>query len=114
MAATRAKHSIYLKQQKSNRRNPWEPLLEFVNIKEDAYDIPDVQTPKQKPSEALAEIPVELSKEDFDSFKRQTELFIAMQKPTYIEMSVSDIISDEPLHTVKGGLGPQWGMQSMK
>lgn len=111
VAATRAKNILFISNsEKSNRRNPWEPLLEFVNIKEDAYDIPDVQTPKQKPSEALAEIPVELSKEDFDSFKRQTELFIAMQKkPTYIEMSVSDIISDEPLHTVKGGLGPQWG-----
>ncbi|NMA73525.1 MAG: UvrD-helicase domain-containing protein [Bacteroidales bacterium] len=111
VAATRAKNILLISSsEKSNRKNPWEPLLDFTDTKEDIYDIPDVQIPKQKPSEKPVETPVQLKKEDFYSFKKQIEDFIILQKePTYLELSVTDIISDEPLHTVKGGLGPVWG-----
>jgi ATP-dependent helicase/nuclease subunit A len=107
VAATRAKNLLFISSsEKSNSKNPWEPLLSFTDPDNDTYQIPDVHPPQKTQSEAT----VLISKQDLELFKNEIDNFISeAEQPTYIELSVSDIISEEPLHTVKGGLGPEWG-----
>jgi ATP-dependent helicase/nuclease subunit A len=62
------------------------------------------------PQKERRETPVLINKQDLQGFKSEINCLISESAhPTYIELSVSDIISEEPLHTVKGGLGPEWG-----
>lgn len=107
VAATRAKNLLFISSsEKSNSKNPWEPLLSFTDPDNDTYQIPDVHPPQKTQSEAT----VIIRKQDLELFKNEIDNFISeAEQPTYIELSVSDIISEEPLHTVKGGLGPEWG-----
>lgn len=107
VAATRARNLLFIScSEYSDKRNPWEPLLDFTNKEEYVYKIPEVQIPEPRQPET----PVRIKKEDLEDFKNSIKEFIASaEQPTYMELSVSDIISEEPLHTVKGGLGPEWG-----
>lgn len=107
VAATRAKNILFISSSEySNKKNPWEPLLSFIDFDKNIYEIPEVQIPRSE----LPETPVYIKKEDLQEFTNQINEFITSAKqPTYMELSVSDIISEEPLHTVKGGLGPEWG-----
>ncbi|HAA25567.1 MAG TPA: ATP-dependent helicase/nuclease subunit A [Ruminiclostridium sp.] len=107
VAATRAKNLLFISaSEKFNSKNPWEPLLNYTDPENDTYEIPEVLPPQKVQRETLGLI----EKHDLEDFKNEIDNFISeAAKPTYIELSVSDIISEEPLHTVKGGLGPEWG-----
>lgn len=107
VAATRAKNLLFISgSEYSNRKNPWEPLLGFTDPKKDIYEIPSVQVPYREQPET----PVYIKKDELDKFNGQiNEFIVSAKQPTYVELSVTDIISEEPLHTVKGGLGPEWG-----
>jgi len=107
VAATRARNLLFISScEKSNSKNPWEPLLSFTDPEKDTYWI----TEARQPQKIRPEIPVLIRKKDLEDFKNEIDGFISTAvQPTYIELSVSDVISEEPLHTVKGGLGPEWG-----
>ena len=107
VAATRAKNLLFISSsEKSNAKNPWEPLLGFIDPENSTYRIPEIMPPQKE----RRETPVLINKQDLQGFKSEINCLISESAhPTYIELSVSDIISEEPLHTVKGGLGPEWG-----
>jgi len=107
VAATRAKNVLFISDsEKSNSKNPWETLLDYTDPENDAYMVPEVLPPRTE-QRGTTEL---IEKQDLEDFKNDIGSFVSeAAQPTYIELSVSDIISEEPLHTVKGGLGPEWG-----
>lgn len=107
VAATRARNLLFISRcENNNNKNPWEPLLGFANPDKDIYEIPDVKIPEPEKS-GTSEY---TKREDLEKYKnRITGLINEAGRPSYRELSVSDIISEDPLPAVKGGLGPEWG-----
>lgn len=139
VAATRARNLLIISSsKKSNAKNPWEPLLNFIG--EDTNAIPEepadarnvieadgnakvAQAAKQAGEPVLQpEIPdtaVETKQplsghpirpEQLCDFLKEVSDFAEIaNQPGYAEASPSEIMKQEPLHTVKGGLGAEWG-----
>ncbi|NLM11977.1 MAG: UvrD-helicase domain-containing protein [Clostridiaceae bacterium] len=107
VAATRARNLLFISGcDKSNSKNPWEPLLIFTNKENDIYEIPDIQIPQPEEPEKSSS----MEKEELEEFKiKVNNLIVSAKKPTYIELAVTDIIKEAPPHDIKGGLGPEWG-----
>lgn len=107
VAATRAKNLLFISCcEKNNNKNPWEPLLDFTDTSKDVYEIPEIPVPKPDYPKSS----VYIKRKELEEYtKHVKELINTAERPTYMELAVTDVISEDPLPAVKGGLGPEWG-----
>lgn len=173
VAATRAKNLLFISDsEKSNAKNPWEPLLQFIpdefiaagtggdeqvtgeidgvtalsgsadgsTVQYEPSDAPiphnaglkagiqscspgdsiqhsgdtvEFETPCKFSDEAettSGENDTDKLVEEFSRFTGEVSAFLEKAKqPGYSEASPSNILRQEPLHTVQGGYGAEWG-----
>lgn len=141
VAATRARNLLIISSsEKANTKNPWEPLLSFIDEHTDAVleestgggvDVnteadgntevehvmkqaeelvsqPQMPAMEAEASQPPSDHPVQPD-ELCDFLKGVSDFAEKAKKPGYDEVSPSEILKQEPLHTVKGGLGAEWG-----
>jgi len=105
VAATRAKNLLFIAScGKANSKNPWEPLLNFIEDEKAGFAIPETQKPRQEDNT------IDIPGEEPEEFMRNVKNFTTRAKePSYAELSPTEIMKQDPLHTLKGGYGAEWG-----